>query len=182
LINALFYNRPGTPLPRAAFLFISVRRRKLIAPKGGILEDMNVARPFFILAGVAFLSHAVWEYLHIGLYTGYQSMEGILPVWMFAACGDLFYTLLIIGIISLAKQEAQWIKQASRSTYLIAAVLGSIVALMVEYKGLYLGRWQYLPLMPIVPFLGVGLSPLLQMTFLTPLSLGVTKWIEKRIY
>jgi hypothetical protein len=41
----------------------------------------------------------------------------------------------------------------------------------VEYKGLMFHRWSYLPSMPIIPFLNVGASPVLQMTILLPLSL-----------
>ena len=141
---------------------------------------MRHALPIVLCALLALLFHGIWEYTHIVLYTNYGAMEGILPVWMLATLGDLFYTLLIIAIISAAKGGMRWVRQASPSDLLAAAALGFLVALMVEYKGLYLGRWEYLPSMPIVPFLGVGFSPLLQMTLLTPLSLFLTRLITRR--
>lgn len=136
---------------------------------------MPTIRTMLILAAVTLLGHGVWEYLHIALYTDYGAMEGLLPAWVLATLGDLFYTLVIIAVVSLSKGGTSWVYNGGRGEYLAAALLGLLVALMVEYKGLYLGRWAYLPSMPVIPFLGVGLSPVLQMTVLTPLILFLTK-------
>jgi hypothetical protein len=129
-----------------------------------------------VVSVITLLLHGIWEHTHIVLYTGYEQMEGVLPVWVSATLGDLLYTLLIVGVISFVKGGVGWLRDASWREYLAAAFVGLLVALMVEYKGLYLGRWEYLPTMPLVPFLHIGLSPLLQMTLLTPLSL----WLVRR--
>jgi hypothetical protein len=141
---------------------------------------MKSTLPIALCAILTLLFHGMWEHAHIVLYTGYGAMEGVLPVWLLATLGDLVYTLVIILIISAAKRGFGWIGNATTTDLFAAAVLGFLVALMVEYKGLYLGRWEYLLSMPIVPFLGVGLSPLLQMTLLTPLSLFLTRLITHR--
>ncbi|HXK39633.1 MAG TPA: hypothetical protein VJ837_02265 [Candidatus Paceibacterota bacterium] len=135
-------------------------------------------RTILALSFIVLIMHGLWEQAHSVLYTGYEAMEGALPVWMLATLGDLFYTLIIIGIISLAKGGSAWVGAASWRDCLAAAVLGALVALMVEYKGLYLGRWEYLPSMPVLPLLSIGLSPLLQMTLLTPLSLWLVRRFE----
>ncbi len=142
---------------------------------------MKNARSVILFGFLALLFHGVWEHAHIILYTGYDAMEGILPVWILATLGDVLYAIVVFSIISLAKGGTGWIRSAAPYDMLAAAALGFLVALMVEYKGLYLGRWAYLPSMPIVPILAVGLSPLLQMTLVTPLSLYVTKWLLKSI-
>jgi len=54
--------------------------------------------------------------------------------------------------------------------YATAAVLG------LAYAALAAGRWSYTERMPVVPGLGAGLWPLLQMTLLPPL----TFWIARR--
>jgi hypothetical protein len=138
--------------------------------------------PLFVLITTTLMLHGIWEHAHIGLYTGYEALQGALPVWILATLGDLLYTFGILGIISIRKRGIAWVRDASAHDMIVVALLGFLVALMVEYKGLYLGRWQYLPSMPIVPLLAVGLSPLLQMTLLTPLSLFVTKVLSRRIY
>ena len=143
---------------------------------------MYFTKPLPMLAACTLVLHGTWEYLHIALYTGYEVMEGVLPVWVLATLGDLLYTFVICATISLVKGNSVWIRNAAWHEVFAAALIGFLVALMVEYKGLYLGRWEYLPSMPIVPFLGIGLSPLLQMTLITPLSLLVTKLLAKRIY
>ncbi len=137
--------------------------------------------PLGVFIAATFLFHGVWEHAHIVLYTGYDAMKGFVPVWILATLGDILYTLIIVGIISLIKRNLDWFRDANRYDLFAAALLGFVLALMVEYKGLYLGRWSYLPAMPIVPLLNVGLSPLLQMTILTPLSLFVTKTLIQRI-
>lgn len=137
---------------------------------------MSRIRVLLLFSVLTLLLHGIWERAHIILYTGYEAMEGILPAWMFSTLGDLLYTFVIIGIISLVNKGLGWIEKPSWRDYLAAALLGALVALMVEYKGLYLGRWEYLPSMPVLPLLGVGLSPFLQMTLLTPLSL----WLARR--
>lgn len=140
---------------------------------------MRIPPALLVFAAVTLLLHGIWEHAHIVLYTGYEVLQGALPVWMLATLGDLLYALVIIGSMSLAKGGIEWIRSASWGEYGAAVVLGFFIALMVEYKGLYLGRWEYLPSMPIVPFFGVGLSPLLQMPLLTVLSLLITKKIVR---
>jgi len=61
------------------------------------------------------------------------------------------------------------------------AVLGFFIAVFVEYKGLFLNRWHYLEAMPVISGLGVGLSPILQMSLLLPVSVFLTKYLLKKI-
>jgi hypothetical protein len=102
-------------------------------------------------------------------------MKGMLPVWLLATLGDLLYAFLIIAIVSLSKRNVAWMRDARWSDMFAASILGFLIALMVEYKGLYLGRWAYTAAMPITPFFRMGLSPLIQMTLLTPLSLFILR-------
>lgn len=45
-------------------------------------------------------------------------------------------------------------------------VIGIILAIIIEWHALATGRWMYGSLMPIVPFLNVGLTPLFQLGLL----------------
>ncbi|MDO8729325.1 MAG: hypothetical protein Q7K26_05600 [bacterium] len=49
-------------------------------------------------------------------------------------------------------------------------VIGIVVAIFNEWYGLSTGRWAYNSLMPIVPILKVGLTPMLQLGVLGYLS------------
>lgn len=137
-------------------------------------RHIALARFLTLLISSSFVLHVMWEYAHIGLYTGYSSLEGILPVWVFATVGDVAYTILALGVVTLFKQDYQWVHHPSFRDYVGLSFLGFGVALLVEYKALALQRWAYLATMPLVPFLGIGASPVLQMTLLLPLSVYLT--------
>lgn len=46
----------------------------------------------------------------------------------------------------------------------------------MEWRALATGRWSYTDGMPILPVLGVGLWPVLQLTLLTPIALGIGRY------
>ncbi|MDP3734965.1 MAG: hypothetical protein Q8R39_00890 [bacterium] len=137
----------------------------------------------------AFVLHLVWEMLHLPLYRGYEELNTLLPLPLWAALGDVFYTLLAFALVSLFKRSGlRWIAQARMSDFVGLAVLGFLIAALVEYKALALGRWEYAAAMPIVPLLRVGLSPIAQMTALLPFSvylgallLCVTQAMRRRL-
>jgi hypothetical protein len=126
---------------------------------------------------VSCVLHAAWERSHIVLYTAYEKMEGALPVYVFATLGDVAYTLLAYAVFALLKRDALWVRNAELSDFLLLAAAGFGVALFVEYKAFVLERWSYTPAMPIIPLLRVGLSPMVQMMLLLPLSVYLTKLI-----
>ena len=125
---------------------------------------------------ISFVLHALWERAHIVLYTDYDAMEGVLPVWLVATLGDVLYTLVAVGAVSvLRKYKVIRVQQGSRCEYGLFFLLGFGIALFVEYKALALHKWAYLPAMPLIPYLNVGLSPILQMTLLLPLSVFLSR-------
>ncbi|OGG72788.1 hypothetical protein A3A38_03575 [Candidatus Kaiserbacteria bacterium RIFCSPLOWO2_01_FULL_53_17] len=128
--------------------------------------------PLIILALVSFLLHLVWEALHIRFYTGYEKMKERLPVFVQASLGDVLYTFLAIVLIAFFEGSLTWFLAADASDFLGLALLGFYIAVFVEYKAAALKRWEYTGAMP--RFLGLGLSPLLQMTVLLPLSVYIT--------
>lgn len=129
---------------------------------------------------VSFVLHFVWESLHISLYGGYEGLSPYLPITVWAAIGDVFYTILVVIIIAFFKRGCSLCRLTDARTLGVFAFLGFLVALFVEYKALLLERWYYLPAMPIIPFLDIGLSPVLQMTLLLPLSVFLAGRISKR--
>jgi len=141
---------------------------------------MTFLRTVSVLIIVSFIVHFVWEYLHFGLYTGYEQWSGSTPVYWLATIGDVLYTLGAFALVSAIKKSYEWIMNATLTDYLMLVTLGCFIALFVEYKGLALDRWQYRPDMPIIPILGVGVSPILQMSLLLPLTILVTQWMTRR--
>lgn len=127
-------------------------------------------RFIFILVVTAFVLHFIWENSHVSLYGGYENLSPYLPITLWATLGDVFYTLLAFLALSLWKRSFEWCGKLGFRDYIAPAIAGFGISLFVEYKALALERWFYLPSMPIIPILNVGLSPVVQMTLLLPLS------------
>lgn len=137
---------------------------------------MEIFRTCTILILVSFGLHFVWEYVHVGLYTNYEHWSQGLPVYWLATVGDVLYTLGAFALVSAIKKTYEWVNESTLADYFMLVTVGALIALFVEYKGLALDRWEYLPGMPIIPFLGVGLSPVLQMALLLPITVAITQW------
>lgn len=136
-------------------------------------------RAYALLVLIAFTLHFVWERMHVVLYTGYEAMEGVLPVYVFASLGDVSYTLGAVLLISFFTGCLTWFLRARPLAYAGLAIAGLLIALFVEYKALALGRWAYTDSMPMLGVL--GLSPLIQMTLLLPFSVFLTALVERRL-
>ncbi len=133
------------------------------------------------LAVVAAVLHFVWENSHVGLYTGYDALGGGLPITVWATVGDVLYTLAAFALASLFKHGIWWVRDTRWYDYIGLACLGFFIALYVEYKAIALGRWAYLPDMPLLAGFDVGLSPVLQMVILLPLTVGIVALLERRV-
>jgi membrane protein YdbS with pleckstrin-like domain len=122
----------------------------------------------------------MWERFHLPLYTAYQQLGEGWRLTLWATSGDILYTAIIISSVAVLVGKSNWVESPSRSELLLSAGLGALVALFVEYKAMYFQTWAYSSTMPIVPLLQVGLSPLLQMTVLTPFAVAVVSSLFRR--
>src|SRR5207248_11165026 len=97
-----------------------------------------------------------------------------------ATLGDVAITFLVCGVAALLAGRRRQGRSGALLVYVAAALLGALVASAFEWYALASGRWSYTDRMPVVPALGVGLWPLLQLTLLTPLSLALGRWGTRR--
>lgn len=114
------------------------------------------------------------------LYTGYEDLSPYFPITIWATLGDVLYTLLIALFFVVIKSDSGWIAKATKKDYGALAAVGFLLALFVEYKAQFFGLWQYGEAMPIIPFLGVGLTPIVQMALLLPVSVFLAKFFCAR--
>lgn len=139
---------------------------------------MEILRTCSVLIIVSFILHFCWEYMHYGLYSGYEEWSGSIPVYWLAAIGDVLYTLGAFALVSAIKKSYEWIAGATIADFFMLVTLGVLIALFIEYKGIALDHWEYVSGMPIIPVLGVGLSPVLQMALLLPISIFLTQRVN----
>ena len=83
---------------------------------------------------------------------------------------------LFIIITIIRKGRWDWGKPWNWKAVLFIMGLALIGQTIGEVFALRTGRWSYGPSMPVIPILGVGLTPLLQM----PLLIPITLWLAQR--
>lgn len=126
------------------------------------LYNMNIAK----LTVITSLLHLVWENAQAPLYAEYQSFWQHFPSCVVGTVGDVIITLFVLFFIRLLKKNSPH----SPTDFFVLAIIGFFIAVMIEQHALLIGQWDYTSAMPIIPFLKVGLIPILQMTLLLPLS------------
>jgi len=142
------------------------------------LSSMGL-REFVLIVGLTFvfsyLLNFVWESIHsVWLYGGHNfSADQYVRMVCYVSAVDALLVLGIFFFISLAWRNAFWIKRMNSMHVLVVLLTGILVSGIVEYRAVYvLKEWRYGPNMPII--LGIGLSPLVQISMTGLLALWVT--------
>ncbi len=136
---------------------------------------MKIGKQIIFLSLVAFVLHIAWENTQAPLFQGYPSFPQHLPVCFIGTMGDVALTLSVYLIVALFKDNFGWLAASNKKDVTALAVIGFFLAVGIEQRALLLGRWGYKDIMPIIPYLKVGLTPVFQMTLLLPLSVYLTK-------
>ena len=105
-----------------------------------------------------FVLNLVWENLHYQLYVPIHFLVQQPYMLFLAAFLDAVY---VAGLVLFLRRYGTW-----------AVIWGGLVfAALIEWYALFFNWWQYTDAMPIVPVLGVGLSPFVQLALTSFLAL-----------
>ncbi len=125
--------------------------------------------------GISFVLHLLWENLQAPLFEGYQSFTQHFWMCFRGALGDLIFMIVIYAVLAVVHRNLFWVADpaayARFSTWVITIALGVAMAVAFEWWALGTGRWSYADGMPLLPGLGVGLVPVLQMFVIPPFTL-----------
>jgi hypothetical protein len=124
---------------------------------------------------IVFDISALWEIVQTPLYVSTTILFGDTVsslsnsrywlILLLATLGDVMYIGCIYLVITLVERNFSWIKHPLRSHSIFLIILiGLMLATGIEWRGLSEGRWIYSMAMPIVPYIGVGLSPFVQLS------------------
>lgn len=127
---------------------------------------MNAVIINFLILFLGFILNLTWEVGHSLLYAWNPVISDYIPHILFMSLKDAIVVLCIYWLVALALQKTDWIFDADIKDYLFAAFLGLMYAFGIEFHALQTGRWQYNELMPMLPIVNIGITPLLQMTIL----------------
>jgi hypothetical protein len=130
----------------------------------------------------SFALNWLWEMLQMPAYVEMagRSWAQTAGLCTRAAFGDVVLTFGVFGLGSLAAGRLRWSSDGEWNAYAAAALIGATFATVIEYHALAMGRWSYTNYMPIVPALGIGLWPLLQLTLLAPAALWIARHCCRR--
>ena len=122
-----------------------------------------ILRLFIISTAVNY----VWEMAQMPLY---QDMPfAALSSWLLCFRASLGDGLIIVTIWTLGAglyKQARWFRPLRRGPALLLLASGALIAVAIELHALANQRWAYSDLMPIVPWLEIGLSPFVQLLLL----------------
>ena len=120
----------------------------------------------------------LWEVSQAYLFVGMVSLRAIWWHCFIAALGDGIVLLAIHLVGWIVFQRDGWFIPAGRVETALMLGMGFAAAVGIEWFALHvLQRWAYTEQMPIVPGLAIGLTPVLQMLVLPPLTFWmVGKW------
>jgi len=127
----------------------------------------------------SFLLHFVWEFLQVPLFAEMPTMEHWEAVLFCAraALVDVLIALFAFWVVALIRADRRWIVAPGKAEILGFIAVGVVITVALEWHAtVILDRWQYGDLMPTIPILGTGLSPLMQWILLQPLVV----WIVRR--
>ena len=125
---------------------------------------------------IAAVGHLTWEIVQLPLYTIWWTgtAHEIVVAVIHCTGGDVLIstaTLLMGGILAGLRG---WHLFGSR---MLVTVIGLGVAYTTLSEGLNVGiwrSWSYSSAMPVSPWLGIGLSPVLQWLVVPVIALGIT--------
>ena len=133
-------------------------------------EDASVVRHALVLSGLAFALHLVWESVQCPVFYVHGSYEVGWLGMVIAALGDVAITWTIYIVVAALSRRWRW-SNGPWSWAQILTMFASALALgfAIELRAQHTGRWVYKDIMPVVPYLDVGVVPLVQLLILTPL-------------
>lgn len=142
-------------------------------------EPLNLGGPgspwprlLALWAGAGLVCNFLWELLQRPLYAEHQGAVWHVGGCLFASAVDVAILMGLYAAMALSLREALWCRRLSVGRLLLLTTMGFSVAVAIEKWALARGRWSYGPKMPLVPLLGVGWVPVLQMV-LIPVGLAL---------
>ncbi len=135
--------------------------------------------PEFHIVIFAFLLNFIWELLQLPLFGGFADFpyyQTILHCTK-ATFGDVIISLVAFAGACLITRSRMWIISTKISGVVAFLAVGLLITVAFELLATGpLNRWQYGELMPMIPVIGVGVSPVAQWVILPLIQL----WFVKR--
>lgn len=133
------------------------------------IMEIIVKRKVYLLLlilAIGFLANLIWENAQAFMYEGYTDFLSHFLVCFIATIVDALVILLMYLLFAAAYKDIYWMKCWNGKNISILLLIGGTLAVGFEKWALVKAEWRYNELMPIVPLLDIGFSPLLQLMIL----------------
>ena len=129
---------------------------------------------------IAFLLNLVWELVQMPLYDATSFTVNHIAFCALGAVADaIMFVLLYFGFSAIVK-NVFWIQHPKWYHVVLVILIGGTGAILSEIRHLSLGSWAYSDVMPIIPVVNVGLSPVLQFMIL-PMVIAILSYRTLKI-
>lgn len=122
----------------------------------------------------SFALNLVWENAQAFLYRGYEGLGQHFLTCFIATLGDVVIVAAIYCAVAVLWHDYAWYRRITIAKITSAALLGLGTAIVIEAWALAAGRWAY-DGMPLLPFIPVGPTPLLQMVILPSVVFAIMR-------
>jgi len=151
----------------------------MITDWGRLRKTLLALSTVFIFA---YLLNYVWESFHaVFLYQAHDFRAEMYVLMLnYVAAVDGIFIVGMYVFVAAFWWDALWLKKMDIKKAGTIVAMGLVVASLIEYrKVVILKTWTYLPAMPTI--LGIGISPLLQLSVTGLLSIWLTRrvWFQK---
>ena len=120
----------------------------------------------FTMIILAYLLNYAWELIQIPLYKNSAYDFKHIAFCALATLADVLMVQLLYFGLTLIFKNLFWIQPLKFYRVAILVSIGGAGAVLSEMRHLSLGSWAYDNSMPIIPFVNVGISPVLQFMIL----------------
>jgi hypothetical protein len=127
---------------------------------------------------VTVLGHVVWESAQLPLYTLWRTGTPREIAFAVAHCsvGDVVIASIALLFALVAFGTHDWPRVRFGAVAVTAIAVGLAYTAFSEYLNTVVRKsWAYSDFMPVVPWLGVGVSPVLQWLVIPPLALASSR-------
>ena len=148
--------------------------------KSSRLEPLIILGLIFI---ITVLLNYPWELAQGVLYAGADYAKGMWSHCFIASLGDGLMVLIIHMIAWATFRRSDWFVQRQRGWWVLMIATGLMLGVAVEWIAVHLiVRWSYTDQMPLVPGLGIGVIPVLQMLILPPAIFTIVAKLRSRSF
>ncbi len=150
-----------------------------------LLKHSNNRRIFkrfsCLIIAFSFLLNFAWEMLQTPLYEGMKPNMQSAMFCGLASLADTLMVLLLYYAFAFFYKEFFWTQHLTLQRILILVGVGATGAILVEIFHLSAGSWKYSRIMPIIPTVNVGVSPVLQFMILPAVIYLLSFYFSKKL-